>query len=262
MKPQVPQGPQGSQRPQTLAGKVALVTGASRGIGAGIAKRLARAGADVALVYKERANSVAEVQAQIAAEGARTAAFAADLTDAAACARVVAEVAAEMGDPDILVHSAGVAYYGLVLDTSTAAWDMLHNLHARAPFLLAKTALPAMIQRGWGRIIVVSSIWGLVGAANEVAYSASKAAQLGLVRSLAKEVARAGITVNAVAPGAVHTEMLAGFSTDELAEFADQVPMGRLGSVADVAAVVAFLADPENSYLSGQVISPNGAFVV
>jgi 3-oxoacyl-[acyl-carrier protein] reductase len=124
---------------------------------------------------------------------------------------------------------------------------------------LSKYVLPGMIQRGWGRIVLISSIWGLVGAANEVAYSAAKAGQIGFVRSLAKEVARGGITVNAVAPGAVATQMLSGLSAEDLDEFAAAVPMGRLGTVEDVAAAVAFLVSPEAGYISGQVISLNGA---
>ncbi len=245
-----------------LAGKTALVTGASRGIGAAIARRLAAEGAAVALVYREREQAAAAVQATIAAAGGRAVLCQADLIRIEECSRAVTQTAAALGGPDILVHGAGISRYGLVGETSPAAWDELFAIHARAPFFLAQAALPAMLRSGWGRIVIISSIWGLVGAANEVAYSAAKAAQLGLVKALAKEVALAGITVNAVAPGAVQTEMLATLSAPEVADFAAQVPMGRLGTPEEVAAAVAFLASPECSYLSGQVISPNGVMVV
>ncbi len=245
-----------------LDGKVALVTGASRGIGAAVARRLAAEGAAVVGIYKQQEAAAAQVVAEITQAGGRATAFALDLADASACEQAWAKAATFYGTPHIVVHCAGLAHYGLAMDTEVQVWDKLFDVHARAAFLLARAALPPMINQGWGRIIVMSSIWGLVGAANEVAYSAAKAAQIGLVRALAKEVAMSGITVNAVAPGAVATQMLAELSADDVAEFAEQVPMGRLGTVDEVAAAVAFLASPESGYISGQVLSPNGALVV
>ena len=244
-----------------LAEKVALVTGVSRGIGAAVACRLAAEGAAVVGVYRQQEAAAAQVIADINQTGGQATAFAADLTSVSECLCAWEKAAAIYGEPNILVHCAGLAHYELLMDTEPQVWDELFAIHARAAYLLAQAALPAMIRQGWGRIIIISSIWGLVGAANEVAYSAAKAAQIGLARALAKEVAMAGVTVNVVAPGAVNTQMLDELSEEDIADFAEQVPMGRLGTVAEVAAAVAFLAAPESSYISGQVLSPNGALI-
>jgi len=186
----------------------------------------------------------------------------ADLSQVQGCTQLVEDCCRLLGAPDILVHCAGEAHYALLLDTTPEEWDRLFAVHVRSAFLLAKAVLPAMLRRQWGRIILISSIWGLIGAANETAYSAAKAAQIGLVKSLAKEVARGGVTVNAVAPGAVAGRMLTHLSESELSALTSEVPMGRLGTAADVAAAVAFLSSAESDYISGQVLSPNGAMVV
>jgi 3-oxoacyl-[acyl-carrier protein] reductase len=249
-----------------LAGKVALVTGGSRGIGRAIALRLASEGAAVAIAYRERLVAAEQVACEIESEGGSATALQADLALPAACRQLVAATTARLGAPDVLVNNAGTSLARLILDTQVEEWDHLMALHLRAPFLLSQAALPPMIRRGWGRIITISSIWGLVGAANEVAYSVAKSGQIGFTRALAKELARAGITVNAVAPGAVNTEMLSsvssGLSSGDLEEFAASVPMGRLGTPEEVAAAVAFLASPGAGYITGQVISPNGGLVV
>jgi 3-oxoacyl-[acyl-carrier protein] reductase len=242
-----------------LSGKTALVTGGSRGIGRAIALRLAHDGAAVAVGYLERRTAAERVVHEITSMGGRAVALQADISDPQACADLVHSTEQQLGAPDILICNAGVALARLLLDTQVTEWDYLMAVHLRSAFMLSKHALPTMIQRGWGRIVLISSIWGMVGAANEVAYSVAKAGQIGFVRALAKEVARGGITVNAVAPGAVATQMLAGLSAGELDEFAAEVPMGRLGTGEDVAAAVAFLVSPEAGYLSGQVLSPNGA---
>lgn len=246
----------------TLAGRVALVTGASRGIGKAIALRLAQQGAAVAIGYRARQADAAEVAARIVDGGGRAVAIGADLADPDSCRQLVEQTVTSLGPPDVLINNAGISLARLVLDTHVDEWDALMNVHLRAFFLLSQAVLPAMIRQGWGRIIAIASIWGMVGAANEAAYSAAKAGQIGFAKALAKEVARAGITVNVVAPGAVTTEMLATYSEEELKTFADTVPMGRLGTPEDVAAVTAFIASPGAAYISGQVISPNGAFVV
>jgi len=242
-----------------LSGKTALVTGGGRGIGRAIALRLASDGAAVGVGYLERRAAAERVAHEITSMGGRAMALQADISDPQACKDLLTGMEQQLGAPDILICNAGVALARLLMDTQVSEWDYLMAVHMRAPFVLSKYVLPGMIQRGWGRIVLISSIWGLVGAANEVAYSAAKAGQIGFVRSLAKEVARGGITVNAVAPGAVATQMLSGLSAEDLDEFAAAVPMGRLGTVEDVAAAVAFLVSPEAGYISGQVISLNGA---
>ncbi|NLN17744.1 MAG: 3-oxoacyl-ACP reductase FabG [Firmicutes bacterium] len=248
--------------PKSLAGKVALVTGASRGIGKAIALRLAEQGAAVVVGYRQRQAEADEVVARIVKAGGRAVAIGADLANVDDCRRLLEQTAMSLGAPDIFVNNAGFSLERLVLDTRVDEWDALMKVHLRALFLLSQGVLPAMIRRGWGRIVVISSIWGMVGAANEAAYSAVKAGQIGFAKALAKEVASAGITVNVVAPGAVATEMLDVYSPEELNALAESVPMGRLAQPEEIAAATAFLVSPEAGYISGQVLSPNGAMIV
>jgi len=245
-----------------LAGQAAIVTGAARGIGRAIAVALAREGAAVVVNYREQAEAAAGVVRTIRELGADAVAVRADVTDPAAARSLVASAIDRWGRLDILVNNAGVAMYRLLLDMSVDEWDAVMAVHLRGAFNCSQAALPHMIRAGRGRIINISSVWGQVGAANEVAYSTAKAGLIGFTRALAKEVSRAGITVNAVAPGAIETDMLAGLSGEELAELADSIPLGRLGRPEEVAAAVVYLASPAAAYLTGQVISPNGGMAM
>lgn len=242
-----------------LAGQVALVTGGSRGIGRAVVRELAGAGARVAFTYYRSASAAAELVAELGPR--RVTAIQADLGDADRAAGVVEEVAGQHGRLDILVNNAGESLSKPLLDTELAEWERLFAVHARAAFLTSRAALPPMLRRRYGRIVNVSSIWGMVGAANEVAYSAAKAALIGFTKALAREVATAGITVNAVAPGPVETGMLATLSRAEREALAWQIPAGRLGTPEEVALLVRFLVSPEARFLTGQVISPNGGLV-
>lgn len=245
-----------------LAGQAAIVTGAARGIGRAIAVALAREGAAVVVNYREQAEAAVGVVRTIRELGADAVAVRADVTDPAAARSLVASAIDRWGRLDILVNNAGVAMYRLLLDMSVDEWDAVMAVHLRGAFNCSQAALPHMIRAGRGRIINISSVWGQVGAANEVAYSTAKAGLIGFTRALAKEVSRAGITVNAVAPGAIETDMLAGLSGEELAELADSIPLGRLGRPEEVAAAVVYLASPAAAYLTGQVISPNGGMAM
>lgn len=249
-------GPAGATgRP--LEGRLALVTGGSRGIGRAIVQALTAEGATVLFTYKQAA---AEAQALAAQTGAT--ALQLDLADPAAVERMAAEIQAEFGPVALLVNNGGHALERLLLDTSTSEWDRLMAVHLRAPFQLSRALLPGMIRLGWGRIVNISSIWGMVGAAGEVAYSAAKAGLIGLTKGLAQEVGLQGITVNAVAPGAIATDMMSDLQGEELAAWLERTPVGRLGTAAEVAAVVAFLCRPEASFITGQVWSPNGGVVI
>lgn len=242
----------------SLKGKVAVVTGAARGIGRAIAIALARQGASVAVNYRQQAEA-AENVVRIAQEaGADAIAVQGDVSDEAAARRVVAAAVERWGHVDILVNNAGVAFYGLLLDTTVEQWDMLMGVHLRGAFNCSKAVLPAMIRNGYGRIINIASVWGQVGAANEVAYSTAKAGLIGFTKALAKEVGRGGITVNAVAPGVIETDMLNGLTAEEKAALADATPVGRLGSPEDVAGIVAYLASPAGAFVTGQVIGADG----
>lgn len=244
-----------------LYGQVAIVTGASRGIGRAIALALARAGAIVIVNYKQAETAAAEVVALCQQLGSRALAVQADVTQPEAAERLVSE-AAKLGPPRILVNNAGIAKTGLLVDTTLDEWRTLLDHNLTAPFLCTRAVLPHMIREHYGRIINISSIWGIAGGSCEVAYSASKGGLIAFTKALAKEVARSGITVNAVAPGAIETDMTANLSDETRAVLREETPVGRLGEPEDVAQCVLFLASPTASYLTGQVISPNGGLVI
>jgi len=243
-------------------GQAALVTGASRGIGRATARTLAEAGAAVMVGYRERQDLALELVREIRAAGGEAEPIQVDVADAAACEAAVDATVRRYGRIDILVNNAGHALEKLLLDTSLAEWQLLINVHLTGMYACTRAALPHMIGRRYGRVITVSSIWGIAGAAGEVAYSAVKAGQNGFTRALALEVGGLGITVNAVAPGAIETDMNAGLTGPDLQAWLEQTPVGRLGTPAEVAQVIRFLAGPGAGFMTGQVISPNGGVVV
>lgn len=239
-----------------LKGRLALVTGGSRGIGRATVEALSAEGAQVIFTYKRAVQEARTVAAQTGAIPLQL-----DLAKPEAVDRVLGEIQVEFGPVSLLINNGGHALEKLLLDTSVYEWDELMAVHLRAPFLLAKGLLPAMIRQGWGRIINISSIWGMVGAAGEVGYSAAKAGLIGLTKALAQEVGAQGITVNAVAPGAIDTAML-DLEGEALEAWLASTPVGRLGTAAEVAGVIAFLCRPESAFITGQVWSPNGGVVI
>lgn len=241
-----------------LTGQVAIVTGAARGIGRAIALALAQEGAAVVVNYRVHAEAAEQVVQAIRAMGSDAVAVQADVTCPHAARSLVQAALDRWGRVDILVNNAGVALYRLLLDTSVDEWDAIMAVHLRGAFNCSQAVLPHMLRAGRVRIINISSVWGQVGAANEVAYSTAKAGLIGFTRALAKEVGRAGITVNAVAPGVIETDMLNGLTPDEKAALAEATPVGRLGSPEDVAGIVAYLASPAGGYVTGQVIGADG----
>ena len=235
-----------------------LVTGGSRGIGAEIVRHLRRLGASVAFTYfgsPEKARLLADECGAFALYG--------DVSSDADTDRVAEEAKACLGGPvDTLVLNAGISTSGLLTDLSLDEWNRLFSVNVTGAFLYAKKMIPDMVRAKFGRIVTVSSIWGMVGASCEVAYSASKAALLGFTKALAKELGPSGITVNAVAPGVIDTDMMAGYGEEDRRSLVDQTPLCRLGSPSDVAAAVSYFLSDEASFLTGQVLSPGGGIVI
>ncbi len=240
----------------SLDGKVALVTGASRGIGRAIAARLAEQGAMV--VAAARGDNAAACAGALAAAGRRAEAIALDVTDAAAVERTPGEIVKRHGRLDIVVSNAGIARDQLLMRMKREDWDAVLATNLTATYLLAQAALRPMLKQKGGRIIAISSVVGQIGNAGQANYAASKAGLIGFVKALAREVASRSITVNAVAPGMIDTDMTRVVAEKAQIDWASQIPIGRLGTVDEVAAAVSFLASDEASYITGHVLAVNG----
>jgi 3-oxoacyl-[acyl-carrier protein] reductase len=234
-----------------LSAHVALVTGASRGIGAAVALRLAEAGAAVAVNYRERADAAEEVVAKISASGGRAIAVAADVSQAASVAKMVEQVARELGPIDILVNNAGVAIVRGVDDLTEDDFDRTIMVNLKSAFLCTQAVLPAMRARKWGRIVNITS--GAARGAGAIGphYNASKAGMEGLTRGYAARLVKEGITVNNVAPSLIETDMMKGRT-----DLARNIPLGRMGQPEEVAQAVAMVLG--NAYMTGQTIILNG----
>jgi 3-oxoacyl-[acyl-carrier protein] reductase len=234
-----------------LSAHTALVTGASRGIGAAIAIALAEAGAAVAVNYRERADDAASVVAKIKSTGGRAVAVAADVSQAAAVAKMIERVARDLGPIDILVNNAGMAIVRGVDDLTESEFDQTIAVNLKSAFLCTQAVLPAMRARKWGRIVNISSGAARGAGAIGVHYNASKAGMEGLTRGYAARVVKDGITVNAVAPSLIETDMMRGRT-----DLARNIPLGRMGRADEVAQAVAMVIG--NSYMTGQTIVLNG----
>jgi len=239
-----------------LEGRVALVTGASRGIGRAIAGALARKGATV--IAAARGEHAADAVAEMTAAGGRAEAVAIDVTDPAAVDSAVAAVLGRHGRLDILVNNAGITRDQLVLRMKRDDWDAVIATNLTATFVLAQAAVRPMIRQRSGRIIAISSVVGQMGNAGQTNYAASKAGLIGFAKALAREVASRGITVNVVAPVLVDTDMTRDLTGKAQIDWAAQIPLGRPGQPADVAAAVCFLASDEAAYITGHVLAVNG----
>lgn len=241
-----------------LEGKIALVTGASRGIGRAIARTLAGYGADVAVNYCGSREKAQEVADEITAIGRRAMIVQADISSQEECERMFKEVADQLGVPDILVNNAGITRDNLAMRMSEEEFDQVLDTNLKGTFFCMKLAAKQMLRKRYGRIISLSSIVGLHGNAGQINYSAAKAGVVGMTKSLAKELASRGITVNAVAPGYVETDMTAVLTDAQKAAMMTQIPLGRIGQPQDIAEAVAFLASDKAAYITGQVISVDG----
>ncbi|MFN2583023.1 MAG: 3-oxoacyl-[acyl-carrier-protein] reductase [Candidatus Dormibacteria bacterium] len=243
---------------QPFTGKVALVTGGSRGIGAATVRALARAGAAVAVAYGGDADGAAAIASYAREQGVRATTLGADLRDASAAAQLVQRTVDELGAVDILVNNAGVTRDGLALRMSDDDWRTVIDVDLTAAFALSRAALRGMLRARAGRIVNVSSVSGVIGNAGQANYSAAKAGLIGLSKSLAREVATRGITVNAVAPGFIETDMTTSLPQSARGAAVAAIPAARMGTADEVAAAIVFLASPDAGYITGHVLHVDG----
>src|SRR5664279_2809302 len=236
-----------------LANQIAVVTGAGRGIGRAIALKFAAEGADVVCVSRTQENS-GKVAAEIRALGRKAWAFAVDVADAAAVSTAAEKILAECGKVDILVNNAGVTRDGLLMRMSDADWDTVLDTNLKGAFLVTKAFSRAMIKARAGRIINISSVIGLIGNAGQCNYAASKAGLIGFTQSCARELASRSITVNAIAPGFIETDMTSALGEDLRKELLGRIPLNSFGQPEDIANAVLFLAGASGRYMTGQVL--------
>ena len=242
--------------------KVALVTGASRGIGRAIALSLASDGLAVAVHYDKSADAAQKVVSEITESGGRAIAFQGNLASPDVPADLVARVKSQLGSIDILVNNAAVMTDCSIAEMSDEMWDETIAVNLSAVFKLTRACIPAMVENKWGRIISISSQVAQTGSANHAHYSATKASLLGFTYSAAKELGASGITANVVLPGRIETDMISVRSVGRMDEWMSQTPLGRLGKPEEVAGVVTFLASVESSYVTGAAINVNGGLVM
>lgn len=245
-----------------IEGKVAFVTGASRGIGRAIALTLAEAGADVAVNYAGNAAAAEEVAAEIRKMGRRALILQGDVSQTEAAASMLDAVVAEFGRCDILVNNAGITRDGLLMRMKEEDWDAVLNTNLKGVFNCTKAALKYMMKQRAGKIVNIASVVGIIGNAGQANYAAAKAGCIGFTKSVAKEVASRGITVNAVAPGLIATDMTSILPEKVIEEMAAGIPLKRAGQTVDVAKAVLFLVSDDAAYITGQTLNVDGGMVM
>src|ERR1041384_2590855 len=243
-------------------GRAAIITGGSRGIGRAIVKELAARGAAVAFSYSRNQEMADQLVAEVAAAGGRAGAFQADAADAKAAEEMVKAVKAEFGSVDYLVNNAGITRDKLIMMMSPDDWDAVINTNLKGVFNITKPAVALMVRQRRGSILNIASISGVVGMAGQTNYSASKAGLIGFTKALAKEVGRRSITVNALALGLIETDMTASLAEEYKQKMIEQIPLGRYGTVEEVARVAAFLLSDDARYITGQVIQADGGLAM
>ena len=248
---------------ETMNGaRVALITGSSRGLGRATALELARRGHAVAVHYVRGEDAAREVVTEASRFGVQAAAFGANVAEPDATKGLLEQVEAELGPVDVLINNAGITRDTLAMRMKDEDWDAVIDTNLSGAFRLARGVLRGMLKRRFGRIINVSSVVGLMGNAGQANYVASKAGLIGLTKALAREVSARGVTVNAVAPGFIESDMTAGLDETLREAYLQQIPAGRFGDPEDIAHAIAFLASDEAGYITGQTLSVDGGMVM
>ncbi len=242
--------------------KSAVITGASRGIGRACAVELAKAGFDVLINYRSSDSAADATLALCRDYGVKCVKFCADVADESEVRRMLAFAEMELGGVGVLVNNAGVSESGLFTDMTREDYTRVFDTNVWGSAVCAREAAKIMIAAGGGKIINISSMWGIVGSSCEALYSASKAAVIGLTKALAKELAPSNITVNCVAPGVIDTDMNACYDKATMADLREQTPLGRIGTPEDAAKAVAFLAGDGADFITGEVLRVDGGFVI
>ncbi len=242
--------------------KTVLITGASGGIGSATAILFAEKGWNVVMNYYRSSESAKILAASLSSCGYSVMPYYADIRSRSSIERMVYDAENKYGKIDVLVNNAGIAQQKLFTDITEDDLDEMFAVNLKGAFMCAQAVLPGMIHNKSGKIINISSVWGVTGASCEVHYSASKSAVIGFTKALAKEVAPSGIQVNCVAPGLINTRMNDNISTDDLADFVDQIPLGKMGEPNDIAQVIYFLSTEGSDYITGQVISADGGLTI
>ncbi|MBQ3490019.1 MAG: glucose 1-dehydrogenase [Clostridia bacterium] len=238
-----------------------IITGASRGIGRATALIFAQNGYDILLCYRSRAEEAKAVAEEARSFGVRAVPFQMDMSSISDCRRTASKALMEFGKIDALVCNAGIALPKLFTQTDEEEYDRLFDVNTKGVFFLSQAVAKEMIAAGEGSVVTVSSMWGIAGASGEVAYSASKAAVIGMTKALAKELAPSGIRVNCVAPGVVDTEMNACYDEEAMNVLAEKTPLGRLAAPEEIAKAIFFLTSENASFITGQTLTVDGGFL-
>lgn len=242
--------------------KTVIVTGASKGIGADIAMFFAEKGYNVVINYNTSAESALLLEKSLISNNYSVMSFKANVTNKAEVDLMVKETVYKFGGIDVLVNNAGISYTGLITDTDEYDWSNIIDVNLKGVYNCCRAVLPEMISKKSGRIVNISSIWGITGASCEVAYSASKAGVIGFTKALAKEVGPSGITVNSVAPGIINTSMNSHLTQEEINDFTSELPINRMGTTTEIARAVYFLADSSSGYITGQTLAVDGGLTI
>lgn len=242
--------------------KTVVITGASKGIGAATAILFARKGYNVVINYNNSYEAAKLLTRSLSSQGYSVLDVKANVANYLETDLLIKEAVYKFGSVDVLINNAGVSHIGLITDTDHIDSDRIFDINLKGVYNCCKSVTPVMVSQKSGKIINIASMWGEVGASCEVAYSAAKAGVIGLTKALAKELAPSNITVNAISPGLIETGMNSNISVEDLANFVEDIPLGRMGSADEVAAAAYFLASDEADYITGQILGVNGGFVI